>query len=255
MSSKAEYMGCAPRRICQIFSANAKQLILLLLLTLELQVPPGADNQVPDWLLVVCYSGQWCLLQESACHFWLIWTRPLRWGNFTLMFCQTLLWHYLEWGWCPNKTTPWEDCFLTLSALRQSSIDLQSRFAGQYGQRLSIDSRLSGTDFTILPTTVRGRGERYVDCCADSITSFGGGSVMVWDGISLTERTRLAIIGGNVNAERYRDEILQPVAIPYLHNLGLNPIIQEDNASPPTERDFSETTSWVWGWRGLNPYA
>ena len=65
-----------------------------------------------------------------------------------------------------------------------------------------------------------------------AVTSFGGGSVMVWGGISLTGKTRLVIIGGNLNAERYRDEILQPVAIPYLHSLGPNSILQDDNARP-----------------------
>ena len=55
---------------------------------------------------------------------------------------------------------------------------------------------------------------------------------MVWGGISLTGKTRLVIIGGNLNAERYRDEILQPVAIPYLHKLGPNSILQNDNAHP-----------------------
>ena len=59
-------------------------------------------------------------------------------------------------------------------------------------------------------------GERYADCCTDRIIYFDGGSVMVWGGISLTGKTRLVGIGGNLNAERYRDEILQPVAIPYL---------------------------------------
>uniref|UniRef100_A0A8P4G922 Uncharacterized protein n=1 Tax=Dicentrarchus labrax TaxID=13489 RepID=A0A8P4G922_DICLA len=65
----------------------------------------------------------------------------------------------------------------------------------------------------------RRRGECYADCCTDRITSFGGGSVMVWGGISLTGKTRLVIIGDNLNAERYREEILQPVAIPYLHKI------------------------------------
>ena len=50
--------------------------------------------------------------------------------------------------------------------------------------------------------------------------SLSGGSVMMWGDISLTGKTRLVIIGGNLNAERYPDEILQPVAIPYLHSLG-----------------------------------
>jgi hypothetical protein len=32
--------------------------------------------------------------------------------------------------------------------------------------------------------------------------------------------------------QRYRDEILQPVAIPYLQSLGPNSILQDDNARP-----------------------
>ena len=43
----------------------------------------------------------------------------------------------------PKKTTPQEDRFLTLSALRNrrlSSTDLQSRFAGRYGRRLSAQT-------------------------------------------------------------------------------------------------------------------
>jgi hypothetical protein len=47
----------------------------------------------------------------------------------------------------------------------------------------------------------RRRGERYADCCTGRITYFGGGSVMVWGGISRTGKTRLVIIGGNLNAE------------------------------------------------------
>ena len=43
----------------------------------------------------------------------------------------------------PKKTTPQEDHFITLSALRcrrLSSTDLQSRFAGRYGRRLSAQT-------------------------------------------------------------------------------------------------------------------
>ncbi|XP_036949845.1 zinc finger and SCAN domain-containing protein 31-like [Acanthopagrus latus] len=52
----------------------------------------------------------------------------------------------------PKKTTPQEDRFLTLSARRnrwQSSTDLQSKFAGRYGRRLSaqtIRNRLHAAD-------------------------------------------------------------------------------------------------------------
>uniref|UniRef100_A0A3Q4AD89 Tc1-like transposase DDE domain-containing protein n=1 Tax=Mola mola TaxID=94237 RepID=A0A3Q4AD89_MOLML len=58
------------------------------------------------------------------------------------------------------------------------------------------------------------------------------GIVMVWGGISLTGKTWLVITGGNLNAERYRDEIVQPVAILYFHSLGPNSILQDDKARP-----------------------
>ncbi len=68
-------------------------------------------------------------------------------------------------------------------------------------------------------------GERHADCCIDHVTAFGGGR------ISITGKTRLVLIDGNLNATRYRDEILQPVAIPYLRHMGVNSILQDDNAS------------------------
>uniref|UniRef100_A0A3Q0T115 Tc1-like transposase DDE domain-containing protein n=1 Tax=Amphilophus citrinellus TaxID=61819 RepID=A0A3Q0T115_AMPCI len=73
---------------------------------------------------------------------------------------------------------------------------------------------------------------RCGECCADCYTD-GGGGAMVWDGISLTGKTRLVITGGNLSAEGHRGEILQPVALPYLHSLRLNSILQDDNARPP----------------------
>ena len=80
----------------------------------------------------------------------------------------------------------------------------------------SDESRFCLLQFDRRVKVWRRRGERHADYCTDRITYFGGGSVMVWGGVSLTGKTRLVIIGGNLNAERYRDEILQPVAIPYL---------------------------------------
>ena len=75
-------------------------------------------------------------------------------------------------------------------------------------------------------------GERYADCCIDRVTPLNGGSVMVWGAISVTGKTELVIIEGNLNAVRYQNEILEPVAIPYLQNLGPNSILQDDNARP-----------------------
>lgn len=82
----------------------------------------------------------------------------------------------------------------------------------------------------------RRRGERFADCCIDRVTAFGGGGVMVWGGISMTGKTQLLIVDGNLNAQRYRDEILDPVAIPYLQTLGPGAILQDDNARPHTAR-------------------
>ena len=59
-------------------------------------------------------------------------------------------------------------------------------------------------------------------------------------GISITGKTRLVIIAGNLNAARYRDEILQPVAIPYLRQLGVNGILQDDNARPHRARIITD---------------
>ena len=86
----------------------------------------------------------------------------------------------------------------------------------------------------------RRAGERFADCCTDRVTSFNGGSVMVWGGISLRGKTNLVIIKRNLNALRYRDEILDPVAIPYLRNLGPNAILQDDNARPHRARIITE---------------
>lgn len=46
---------------------------------------------------------------------------------------------------------------------------------------------------------------------------------MVLDRIYLTGKTGVVIIGGVLRAERYQDEILQSVTVPYLQSLHLNP--------------------------------
>lgn len=68
------------------------------------------------------------------------------------------------------------------------------------------------------------------------------------DGIFLTRKTRLAILGGILNAERYQVEIVQLVAISYLHSLGLKSVLQDDNGSP-TDWGLTETTSRICEWR------
>lgn len=46
----------------------------------------------------------------------------------------------------------------------------------------------------------RWHGECYADSCMDGVTLFGGGSVMLCWGISITARTRLVTIEGHFNA-------------------------------------------------------
>ena len=57
---------------------------------------------------------------------------------------------------------------------------------------------------------------------------------MVWGGISHGLKPQLVVIGGNLAAVRYRDEILRPHVIPFLqqHNLTL----KQDNARPHIAR-------------------
>lgn len=84
----------------------------------------------------------------------------------------------------------------------------------------------------------RRRGERFANCCIDRVTAYGGGSVMVWGGISTAGKTDLVIINGNLNGQRYRDEILDPVAIPYIQGIG--GILQDDNARPHRARIIND---------------
>jgi hypothetical protein len=54
-------------------------------------------------------------------------------------------------------------------------------------------------------------GERLSDACVLKTDRFSGGSVMKWGGRSHVERTDLKVIDGNLNAVRYRDEIIAPI--------------------------------------------
>jgi hypothetical protein len=58
---------------------------------------------------------------------------------------------------------------------------------------------------------------------------FSGGSVMIWGGINHVERTDLKVIGGNLNAARYRDEIRAPFVLPFLRRHRFSHVFQQDN--------------------------
>ena len=76
----------------------------------------------------------------------------------------------------------------------------------------------------------RRNGERYLDATIQEHDRYGGGSVMVWGGISYHTRTPLHHVVGNLNGVCYRDCILQPIVLPALNAFGQGAVFQHDNA-------------------------
>ncbi len=62
----------------------------------------------------------------------------------------------------------------------------------------------------------------------------GGGGVMVWAGVCYGQRTQVHFIDGILNAQRYRDEILRPIVVPFIHDHHL--MLQHDNPRPHVAR-------------------
>ena len=81
----------------------------------------------------------------------------------------------------------------------------------------------------------RRRGKRFADNCLIERDRFGGGSVMVWGGILGRKKTNLIIVQGNLNAQGYINQILQPEAVSFLQRHGLA-ILMHDNARPHVAR-------------------
>ncbi|KAK7110617.1 hypothetical protein V1264_014458 [Littorina saxatilis] len=82
----------------------------------------------------------------------------------------------------------------------------------------------------------RREGERFNQDCVQEVLAYGGGSVMVWGGFSANHKTPLYHIQGNLTGARYRDEILGPIVIPFLQQLGPQATLQDDNATPHRAR-------------------
>ena len=101
----------------------------------------------------------------------------------------------------------------------------------QWAQVLFTDE----SRFCLDPTDRRNRvwrrpGERFADEAVLERNRYGGGSVMIWGGISTRHRTVLYNVDGNLNGVRYQAEILQPLVLPALHQLGPHALFQDDNA-------------------------
>ena len=73
--------------------------------------------------------------------------------------------------------------------------------------------------------------ERFAPVCVAEHDRFGGGSVMVWAGISAQGKTDLHVIdNGTLTALRYVNEILDVYVRPYASAVGENFILMDDNA-------------------------
>ena len=61
---------------------------------------------------------------------------------------------------------------------------------------------------------------------------------MVWAGVTMNRRTRLCIVDGNINAQRYVDKILQPVVVLSLGRMNQGAILQDEKADPTVDALF-----------------
>ena len=80
----------------------------------------------------------------------------------------------------------------------------------------------------------RRRGERYANCAIVEHDRYGGGSLMVWGGISVRSRTELLVLNGTLTGQRYTNEVLQPVVLPFVQQHHV--VLQDDNARPHRAR-------------------
>lgn len=104
----------------------------------------------------------------------------------------------------------------------------------------------------------RRSGERYAQCNIIGKEAYGGGSVMVWGGISMGARTELQVIeNGSLTAVRYVTEILEQVVVPFAPFIGDGFVFMHDNARPHTAavvvenlRDLEINTM---GWPARSP--
>ncbi len=77
-------------------------------------------------------------------------------------------------------------------------------------------------------------GERFADVNVVDRVAHGGGRVMVWAGVCYGQRTQVHFIDGILSAQRYRDEIMRPIVVPFIHNHHL--MLQHNNARPHVAR-------------------
>lgn len=75
-------------------------------------------------------------------------------------------------------------------------------------------------------------GERYSAAAVQEYDKFGCGSVMVWGGVSLDERTDLVVVPGRLCAQAYIDNVLEDHVLPAAYGVGPDFLLMQDNARP-----------------------
>ncbi len=77
-------------------------------------------------------------------------------------------------------------------------------------------------------------GERLADVNVVDRVAYGGGGDMVLAGACYGQPTQVHFIDGILNAQRYRDEILRPMIVAFIHDHQI--MLQHDNAWPHVAR-------------------
>ncbi len=77
-------------------------------------------------------------------------------------------------------------------------------------------------------------GERFANVNVVDRVAHGGSGIMEWAGVCYGQQTQVHFIDGILNAQKYRDEILRPIVVPFNHNHHL--MLQHDKARPHVAR-------------------
>ena len=144
-------------------------------------------------------------------------------------------------GSCQQRRRPYKGLILTnqhrQERLRWCRGRLRWRLNNEWSHVLfSGESRFNLSHSDGCARVYRRQNERYKDCCVQERDRFGGGSVMVWAGITSRRRTNLVFVDSTLTAARYRDNILAVEVVNFLNHNGSGITFQQDNARPHTAR-------------------
>ncbi len=64
----------------------------------------------------------------------------------------------------------------------------------------------------------RRMGEWFADINVVDQVAHGGGGVMIWAGVCYGQRTQVHFIDGILNAQRYPEDILRPIVVPFIND-------------------------------------